>query len=71
MKNWIVYGTTATGIEDNFIVSANTKAEVLEYMEEAFGDFFHVEHIVIEARDGRVPLDDLFEEYEVHLRDLI
>lgn len=45
-REWVVYGTTCTGIEDNFIVSANTKAEVLEYMEEAFGDFFHVEHIV-------------------------
>lgn len=72
MTNWIVYGTvTSTGEEDHMYVLAETKAEALACVEENFGSSFQADYIVAEARDGRVPLDHLFEEYEVHLRDLI
>lgn len=72
MKNWIVYGTvTSTGEEDHMYVLAETKAEALACVENNFGSSFQADYIVAYSPDGRVPLDDLFEEYEVHLRDLI
>lgn len=72
MKNWIVYGTvTSTGEEDHMYVLAETKAEALACVENNFGSSFQADYIVAHSTDGRVPLDHLFEEYEVHLRDLI